>query len=367
MIFISVPLPFATLTMLDSNQEAVLVSAGMFTAIEQIAIPASTFIAAPFNLTSQPLLIPIEPGVSGGGTQLQAFADAGSYWLDSVTTLPVFVAESGSYWLDSFEAAFAETGSYWLDSAVASPLVVAETGAYWFDSVEAAFAESGSYWLDSAVESPVFVAETGVYWLDSAEAAIAESSSYWLDSALILTRYSSAQVTLIGSAGMTNIYTGDVDDANVVLGDLGFDYRFYDGTFRTNVYIGSNSYLTFGFGSNEYSGLTRVNPLGKTLHLGSDDRSYQKVFVQASASSFRVRYEGAPARSGASSRFFEITLFADGAMMVVKQTPDNSGLWTVTKGDNISFTDYAPSAETSFVITPNAAFTAYTVQPGSYI
>ena len=283
-------------------------------------------------------------------SQLQAFADAGSYWRDNVAIATLLAAEAGSYWRDSVEAA---------------PLFVAEAGSYWLDSAEAAIAESGSYWLDSAVESPVFVAETGVYWLDSVEAAIAEAGSYWLDSVEIATRYSSTQVTLQGATGMTNILTGNVDDGSVVLGDLGFDYPYYDAIFRTNVFVGSNSYLTFGFGSTEYSLLSRTNP-GRALHLGSVDRAYQNVFVKASANSFRVRYEGSEGTGGASSRFLEITFFSDGAMMVVKQTPDNSGLWTVTKGDNVSFTNFTPSAETSFVIMPNVAFTAYTVQPGSY-
>jgi hypothetical protein len=177
--------------------------------------------------------------------------------------------------------------------------------------------------------------------------------------------YSSTQVAPLGSAGMTNIYTGSVDDANINIGDLGFDFPYYDATYRNNVFIGSNSYVTFGFGSSNYSGLSRTNP-GRALHLGSADRGYQNVFVKASNGSYRVRYEGSPGTSGSSSRFLEITFFPDGTMMVARSTPDNGGLWTATKGDGTSYTDFAPTTETSFVVQPNADRTAYTVQPGSY-
>ena len=55
------PVTFATSTTLDRPQGTVLVSIQMLTPIEQIAIPASIFVAAPFNLTPQPLLIAIQP------------------------------------------------------------------------------------------------------------------------------------------------------------------------------------------------------------------------------------------------------------------------------------------------------------------
>lgn len=55
------PVPFAQNITLNSNQEPVLVSVKMFTVTEQIAIPAPTFVVAPFNLTPQPLLTAIEP------------------------------------------------------------------------------------------------------------------------------------------------------------------------------------------------------------------------------------------------------------------------------------------------------------------
>jgi hypothetical protein len=248
-------------------------------------------------------------------------------------------------------------------------ILSADDGSYSQGSARAqlqAFAGAGSYWRDSVVAVPLSLSASGSYSLDSAVAAIADSGSYSLDRVGLLTRYSSTQATLQGSASMTNIQAFSVDDGSVGLGDFGFDFRYYDGTFRTNVYIGSNSYITFGFGSSSYSALSHTNP-GRALHLGSRDVSYQNVYVQASANAFRVRYEGAQGTSGVSTRLIEVTFFSDGAIMVVKQTPDNSGLWTVTKGDGVAYTDFAPSTETSFVIVPNADFTVYTVQPGSYI
>lgn len=49
------------------------------------------------------------------------------------------------------------------------------------------------------------------------------------------------------------------------------------GTVRTNAYVGSNSYITFGSGSTEYSGLSASTPALDKFMFNAGDRSYLRV------------------------------------------------------------------------------------------
>lgn len=49
------------------------------------------------------------------------------------------------------------------------------------------------------------------------------------------------------------------------------------GTARTNAYVGSNAYITFGSGSTNYSSLSTTNPALDKFMFNAGDRSYQRV------------------------------------------------------------------------------------------
>ena len=188
--------------------------------------------------------------------------------------------------------------------------------------------------------------------------------------------YRSAIVPTQGRTGLTTIVSALADDANIAIGDIGFDFPLYGALYRSNIFAGSNGYLTFGFGSSEFSDLSLTNP-GRALMVMAADRSWLYVGVQQSAGSFRIRWEGKTGSSSGTSMVWEATLFANGVIQLVfgLNMPNNGGVKTFTKGDGAVYTDYLPTntlyvndgGAYSLVFTPNdAAGNSHTVQAGSY-
>lgn len=175
-----------------------------------------------------------------------------------------------------------------------------------------------------------------------------------------------------GRAGMTTIVDVVQDDASISIGDTGFDVPIYGSLYRSNIFVGSNGYITFGFGSSAYSGLSRTNP-GRGLLVSAADHNWVFVAVKADPGKFRVRWEGQAFRSSDLTSVFiwEATFFPDGVIqLALDRIPITSGVSTLTKGDNVTFNDYAPNTgnnPNSFVFLPNdAAGNSHTVQTGSY-
>lgn len=75
-------------------------------------------------------------------------------------------------------------------------------------------------------------------------------------------------------AGWTNLQNGSVDDNFVTVAHTATTVL---GTSRTVMYPGSNSYITWGAGSSNYSALSTANPAQDKIMIGSADRSYQRV------------------------------------------------------------------------------------------
>lgn len=101
--------------------------------------------------------------------------------------------------------------------------------------------------------------------------------------------------------GWTVLQNGNGDDANVQSTGWAFNFTI-DSVSYTSAFIGSNSYLTFGLGSNEYSGLSATNPFIRKIHFGSADNSYQRVYTKSEIvdgiNVQRIRYEGTAGTSG---------------------------------------------------------------------
>jgi hypothetical protein len=75
-------------------------------------------------------------------------------------------------------------------------------------------------------------------------------------------------------SGYTNLQNGNVDDSFVTVPITSTNFF---GTSRTNAYVGSNSYITFGAGATDYSGLSATLPAVDKFMFNSGDRSYQRV------------------------------------------------------------------------------------------
>lgn len=110
----------------------------------------------------------------------------------------------------------------------------------------------------------------------------------------------------------TGLQNVSADDAYI--GPVLLPFTFYhSGVGYNSVYIGSNSYLTYGAGSNNYSGLSSSNPALPKYFLGSADNSYQRVsYYSFNADYFRIRYEGTSGTSGTVGNpniVYEVTHF----------------------------------------------------------
>lgn len=106
-----------------------------------------------------------------------------------------------------------------------------------------------------------------------------------------------SNTTLSNPTGWTRVINDSEDDDYVRI-PAGFNLGF-NGTNYTSVYLGSNTYYTFGAGDSEYSGLGADVPPLPGVHVCSSDNSYQRVYYRFDdANTLRVRYEGTDSTSG---------------------------------------------------------------------
>ena len=86
------------------------------------------------------------------------------------------------------------------------------------------------------------------------------------------------------------VFTGNVDDGYWNI-DLGFSISFL-GTTYTNIFVGTNGYVTFGGGSTVYSGLNYASPAFPKILIAAADNSCQRIYFRRSSYSFWLRWEG---------------------------------------------------------------------------
>jgi hypothetical protein len=109
--------------------------------------------------------------------------------------------------------------------------------------------------------------------------------------------------SLFGGSGLTSATTptsGNNDDGFWTL-SLPFNIT-YNGTSYSSIFIGTNSYITFGGGSSEYINLSAFNPALQKIMISAADNSAQRIYYGTVGSSpnrtYRVRWEGTNATSG---------------------------------------------------------------------
>lgn len=117
----------------------------------------------------------------------------------------------------------------------------------------------------------------------------------------------------------------------------------FNGQSYNSVFVGSNTYLTFGGGSRNYSALSASNPALPGVHVCSRDNSYQRVQyllnTNTSPNQLRVRYEGNNATSGtvgSPSIIFEAVFYLNQSyfdlLIGSNSACSSGGLKTVTNG-----------------------------------
>lgn len=110
-------------------------------------------------------------------------------------------------------------------------------------------------------------------------------------------------LSLLGPASLTSsttVTTGSNDDGYWTLA-LPFNISF-NGTSYNQVYIGTNTYITFGGGSTIYSGITYSNPSFNKILISARDNSGQRIYYGEEGvvpnRTYRVRFEGTAATGG---------------------------------------------------------------------
>lgn len=118
-------------------------------------------------------------------------------------------------------------------------------------------------------------------------------SSQWSD---LSTASSTAAVATtfspLGQLGLQSTIptSGGVDDGYFTY-TLPFAVSFNGANYST-IYVGTNSYVTFGGGSVNYSSLSAANPAYNKIMIDSADRSSNSVWYYSDATSFSIRFEG---------------------------------------------------------------------------
>lgn len=167
------------------------------------------------------------------------------------------------------------------------------------------------------------------------------------------------------STVFTLIRTGYVDDANDLLPNIGFDFPFYGTNYRSNIYVGTNSYVTFGFASSEYQNFSATNP-GRGIYVAASDNGLASLggyYYNSQPGIFTIRYKGTNRLSGTSAVDidWDVILFSSGNIRIIKRGMSvRSGAYNaITRGDNIKFTTFSPTANETLNFTYNSTTQNY--------
>jgi hypothetical protein len=269
-----------------------------------------------------------------------------------ITVSKVIVADAGAYELNGQSASF-----------LIGRVLNGGTGSFVFSGQEALFFP------------PVLIAETGAYVLSGQQAGL-------LKELFIRT---GTQAPLLGAAGATSstgwtlIQNANEDDAFVQTATWPFTFTL-NSVGYTSTYVGSNTYLTFGAGSTEYS-LSVSNPNLPKLMFGASDNSYQRVYTKSEIASdgsdiFRIRYEGASNSSGQPIGFpnivVEIALYSartNGDQWIELRVGDHndpSGLFNIAN-ETTAYVTGSITANSSWVFVGNSTGTSWTLTSNRYV
>ena len=195
----------------------------------------------------------------------------------------------------------------------------------------------------------------------------------------ILTAGTKAPVFGAGGAayppsGWTGLQDGSIDDSFVTVTIPTFTIN---STAYTTAYVGSNTYITFGNGSTNYSSLSSSNPSLNKIHMGAADNSYQRVSTVSSGTDYtRIRYEGNGSTSGTVGSpgiVYEATFFntsKTGGNPTVEVLFGNHNRTTGQAGiANTSsyYATYSQAANQSYVFVGNSTGTSWTIYTGYYM
>jgi len=158
-----------------------------------------------------------------------------------------------------------------------------------------------------------------------------------------------------GTTGLTlilNYGASYADDANYPI-SLPFTVPFLGVNYST-VYLGSNGYITFGGGSNAYSGLTGANPPFPSLMIMPGDRTMYQYYTGTVGSTFIIRAEGNNCCATGVTYIYEVW-FTSGSNTIKVHIPTAGSTYGVNApavGDGVNSTFVAQNS--SFPVSNSA-------------
>jgi hypothetical protein len=167
---------------------------------------------------------------------------------------------------------------------------------------------------------------------------------------------------VLGAAALTMIQNGSVDDNSLTV-PLPFTVSFLGVSYNT-VYVGSNSYVTFGASAGGlYSGVTGSNPAIPNIQICTGDRSYQRVYTgtENSGATFRIRWEGSTSTGGtpgSPTMVWEITFNRDTPDVILVDMGTNAA-------EGSGATGVSDSTQYVLGFANGTTNTGYTLAPGN--
>lgn len=159
------------------------------------------------------------------------------------------------------------------------------------------------------------------------------------------------------SAGWTSVQNSDMDDESINI-PLPFTVYMF-GTGYNSVYFGSNTYLTFGGGSSEYSNLSATNPALSKIHFGASDNSSQRIAYYTTDKYVRIRYEGSSSTEGTAGSptiVVEFTIFnpmyIQGGNTIIEMLVGNHD---ITDGQAM-IANASGSISVAYTLTPSTSY-----------
>jgi len=142
----------------------------------------------------------------------------------------------------------------------------------------------------------------------------------------------------------------------------------FGSNYQSSIFVGSNSYVTYGFGSSSYTGLSASNP-GRGLLIQAADNSWQRVWYGTmSSTKTRIYWEGTASTGGtvgSPNMVWEMTHYSNNNIMLVISAMAQSGLNGISNGGSFviqpSFT-----ASTSWAIESTNFGNSWSFRSGSF-
>jgi hypothetical protein len=105
--------------------------------------------------------------------------------------------------------------------------------------------------------------------------------------------------SLLGSASLSSSTTPTVGNNDDGYWDLTLPFNIsFNGTTYNKIFVGTNTYVTFGSGSSIYNSLGFSNPALEKIMISAADNSCQRIYYGQEGSTYRVRFEGTDATNG---------------------------------------------------------------------